>query len=77
MMRLLILVLCLALAGCSSDSYVRDADRQVGKLLRDREDKTLGYEPKTEVSAKIPPAPAKKTYAKIPASPIPPRAAIT
>jgi outer membrane protein TolC len=69
--RFLILVAALALAGCSADSYVRDADRQVHGLLRDREDKTLGYEPKTEVSSEIPPPPAKKAYEKIPASPIP------
>src|SRR5947207_3092019 len=69
--RLLTLSLAVFLAGCA-DAYVRDADRQVNALLRDREQKALGYKSKTEVSSEIPPAPKKKAYAAIPSSPIPP-----
>src|SRR5881394_3050840 len=72
--RLLTLSLAVFLAGCA-DGYVRDADRQVNALLRDREQKALGYEPKTDVNSEIRPAPKKKAYATIPSSPIPPTTA--
>src|SRR5438034_522778 len=60
------------LAGCTPDFYRRDADLQVGKLLEDRKQTTLGYTPKTEVKSEDATAPTKKSYASIPVTPIPP-----
>src|SRR5207302_5020605 len=60
-------------AGCSTETYRQWADRDVNKLLADRKDDTLSYQPKTPVDTNIPKnPPAKRVYAKIPESPIPP-----
>lgn len=68
----LILALCAVLAGCSPAWFRDSADSQVGKLVRDRELKTLGYTPDVDVSEEIPKAPPKKAFARIPVSPVPP-----
>jgi outer membrane protein TolC len=61
------------LAGCSTETYRQWADRDVNKLLSDRKDDALGYQPKTPVDTNIPKnPPAKRAYAKSPETPIPP-----
>src|SRR5581483_11038299 len=60
------------LCGCTPDAYRRDADLQVDNLLKDRKQTTLGYTPKTVVKSEDAAPPTKKSYAKIPATPIPP-----
>ena len=62
------------LTGCSAEAYRRSADRQVKQILREREDKTLGYRPQVQVSDATPAKPTTQAYAKIPATPIPPTA---
>src|SRR4051812_5756126 len=64
--------LACALAGCTPDFYRHDADLQVGKLLEDRKQTTLGYKPKTVVKSEDAAPPTKKSYASIPVTPIPP-----
>jgi hypothetical protein len=61
-------------AGCSADSYQKSADRQVHSIVRDRERRTLGYEPQVDASvspeAKAKPGP--EAYEKVPGTPKPP-----
>jgi len=71
LLPLLIIGVCAAFIGCSAESYRDSADLQIGKMLRDRQQKTLGYTPQVEVAKEIPSTP-KRAYAKIPTSPIPP-----
>ena len=60
-------------AGCSTETYRQWADRDVNKLLSDRKETTLGYQPKTPVDAGVPKNPVpNRAYAKIPETPIPP-----
>lgn len=60
-------------AGCSTESYRQWADADVRTLLRDRKEKTLGYQPATPVDAPVPKtATPNKAYAEIPTTPIPP-----
>ena len=54
------------LAGCSADSYRYAADRQVQALVRDRERRTLGYEPQVEAVTSVSDKPAPDAYAKVP-----------
>ncbi len=35
----------LGLASCSPESYRQDADREVGRILKERKNATVGYEP--------------------------------
>src|SRR3954465_4900193 len=65
--------LCLvsACGSCTPDAYQKDADLQVGKLLSDRKQQTLGYTPKTVASEAPVAPPTKKSYASIPATPVP------
>ena len=58
--------------GCAPDSYRRDADRQVARLLADRSEKTLGYAPKTDVPPTPEVRPPKRAYATMPLTPLPP-----
>src|SRR3954471_13275091 len=69
---LMSLAMVAACASCTPDAYRRDADLQVGKLLSDRKQQTLGYTPKTVVSGEAVAAPTKKSYASIPTTPIAP-----
>jgi outer membrane protein TolC len=66
----------IALAGCSPESYRRGADREVSRILRDRKDAALGYQPDTPAGDADAPAPAarKPDYQRIPATAIPPPA---
>ncbi len=61
------------LPACSNDTYRRWADADVQKLLSDRKEKTLGYEPRTPINAPIPGGSVpKKAYAEIPQTPVVP-----
>jgi hypothetical protein len=74
--RCFILLLAVGLGGCSADFAEREADRQVTALVKDRQEKTLGYQP--QVEAKTDPKnviPTTRAYAKIPQTPLPPVAA--
>src|SRR5438874_6725468 len=71
----LLLSAALILSGCSPDAYRRDADLQVNRLLRDRKQQTLGYQPETKIQSdrKLEDSPPPKAaYAKIPQTPLPP-----
>src|SRR4051812_18885351 len=61
------------LIGCSPESYQRSADLDVNKLLADRKQKTLGYEPEVVAPATQPARPGKNAYAKIPFTQLPPK----
>jgi hypothetical protein len=63
----------IGVVGCSTENYRQWADRDVNKLLTDRKQDALGYQPKTDVGAPVPKdAVPKRAYAKIPETPIPP-----
>jgi outer membrane protein TolC len=67
-----ILVVAVALSGCA-DFAEREADRQVTALVKDRQQKTLGYKP--EVSAPVDHKdvqPTTRAYSKIPQTPLAP-----
>lgn len=61
-----------ALAGCTPKMYQKWADKDVQKLVRDRELKTLDYTPEVDASPVTPNKPSKKAYAEIPTTPRPP-----
>ncbi len=69
--RLHILLLSLVV-GCSASSYERWADLQVGDILRDREQTALGYRPEVEATTTANPNSTRRTYEKIPFTPIAP-----
>jgi outer membrane protein TolC len=67
------LVGAIGVIGCSTENYRQWADRDVNKLLTERKQDALGYQPKTDVGAPVPKeAVAKRAYWKIPETPIPP-----
>jgi hypothetical protein len=60
------------IAGCTAEYYERQADRQVTALVKDREDKALGYQPKADVPVdRKEVVPSKQAFAKIPQTAIP------
>lgn len=69
------LILAITLCGCSTDDYKRSADRDVRKILRDRENRTLAYDAPSATDNATPsdPAPVAKSFSKIPVTPITPR----
>src|SRR5690349_3235134 len=61
------------LTGCSAEHYKASADRQVYSMLKDREQKTLGYQPEAIAPTSVKPVdPPKRAYAAIPLTPKPP-----
>jgi hypothetical protein len=69
-----ILVFSLFLSGCA-DFAEREADRQVNALVKDRQDKTLGYRPQVEATTDHKNVvPTTQAYAKIPQTPHAPAA---
>ena len=60
------------LTGCTPQAYRRQADLQVGKILAERKQATLDYEPQTEVPTTIPTRAPKLARQKIPATRMPP-----
>jgi len=71
-----VVALALLVAGCSPEAARRSADLQVEKILRDRTQTTLGYDPQTSLLATTPddPAPPARAYARLPVTPLPPPA---
>lgn len=67
-----LIVLGLAISGCTPEAYKQQADLQVEKLLKDRERKTLDYTPQVEAQVKTSPQLVKKSYETLPVSPNPP-----
>lgn len=63
-----------SLAGCTPEAYRRQADLQVGKILADRKQETLDYQPETSVSTNVPPRAPKVAYEKVPVTRTPPPA---
>jgi outer membrane protein TolC len=70
--RLFIAILPLLALGCSAGSYRYSADRQVQSLVRDRERRTLDYEPDVQALTSVPPTPTKAAYSKLPITPLAP-----
>lgn len=58
--------------GCTPTVYKNWADSQVQDILKDRKQKTLGYQPEVEAKTTVPETPAPAAYDKIPTTPIPP-----
>jgi outer membrane protein TolC len=58
--------------GCTAEYYERQADRQVLALVKDRETKTLGYQPQVDVPSdeKIT-KPTRQAFVKIPQTAVP------
>jgi outer membrane protein TolC len=65
-------ILVVLVSGCTPDAYQQQADLQVSKILRDRKEQTLGYTPKTPIAPTEVASPTKRSYAKIPQTPVPP-----
>jgi outer membrane protein TolC len=65
-------ILVVLVSGCTPDAYQQQADLQVSKILHDRKEQTLGYTPKTPIAPTEVVPPTKKSYAKIPQTPVPP-----
>jgi outer membrane protein TolC len=61
-----------AIGGCTPEAYRRDADREVARILRERKQTALGYEPPVKVSDAPAPRAAKLDYKKIPVTAVPP-----
>lgn len=62
----------LMMAGCTPEAYQRSADRQVERILADRKETTLGYQPQSTAQATVEAAPPAGAYARIPTTPMPP-----
>src|SRR5690348_3315018 len=59
--------------GCTPTVYKNWADSQVQDILKDRKQRTLGYQPEVEAKTTVPDEPSRAAYAKIPQTPIPPK----
>jgi outer membrane protein TolC len=60
------------ITGCADAMYRKWADKQVDAIVRDREQRTLGYEPQVEAKSEVAAKPSQSAYDKIPDSPLPP-----
>jgi outer membrane protein TolC len=69
----LIVVAALILTSCSADHHVRQTDRQVQAIIRDRERKALEYTPQVDVPVPVVTPVPKRAYATVPLSPVPPK----
>ena len=65
-------IFALGIFGCSPDMYKRDADRQIEKILSERKQQGLGYQPQTVAETTVDPVPARIAFEKIPTTPIAP-----
>ena len=61
------------IASCTPEMYRRDADREVSRILKERKDVTLGYQPQSAVSGAPAPQVKKRDYKKIPQTQLPPK----
>lgn len=59
-------------AGCTADAYRREADREVQRILRQRKEAALGYQPEAVASDEAAPAARRRDYQKIPTTAVPP-----
>lgn len=62
-----------AVVGCTPDAYKRDADRQVYKLIKEREKQTLDYKPEVTAETTTQPTIPPKAYSTLPLTPVPPK----
>jgi outer membrane protein TolC len=60
--------------GCTPTVYKNWADSQVQDILKDRKERTLGYQPEVKAETTVPDKPSRAAYEKIPQTPIPPKA---
>jgi len=67
-----IILIAILAAGCTPSWYRADADRQVNALIKDRQAKTIGYEPEVEVATPSEELPPPKTYDRLPTTDYPP-----
>jgi hypothetical protein len=61
-------------AGCTPDHYERSADLATDRILRDREQETLGYKPQVEAKVETSGEATKKAYEKLPVTAVAPPA---
>lgn len=66
-----LLAIALACGGCTADFYRRDADRQVQEIIRQEQQKTIGYNPAVSVPDTADPETTKKSYARMPTTELP------
>ena len=71
---LLAATLSLTLTSCTADAYRRWADKDVQRILSDRQKKTIDDEPQVDAPSTMPTEPPKKAYAKVPFTPRQPEA---
>ncbi|MCC7349579.1 MAG: TolC family protein [Phycisphaerales bacterium] len=73
MRRTIVFILSgLMMAGCSPEAHRRSADEQVQRILADRKETTLGYQPQSTAPTTVEPAPQSKAFAQIPTTPLAP-----
>ena len=65
----LLATLVVATGGCTPDAYREDADFEVGRILRDRKQRTLNYQPEAVADTSVPEKPVRAAYHKIPSTP--------
>ena len=65
-------MLLIAAGGCTPDDYKRSADLAVDRIVRDREQETLGYRPQVEAKVETSAVATKKAYEKIPVTVVAP-----
>jgi outer membrane protein TolC len=71
-LRSILLPALLFAGGCTAEYYERQADRQVTALVKDRETKSLGYQPQVDASTDHKNVtPSKQAFVKIPQTSIP------
>ena len=68
---LLLLIAAATAAGCSGAHYRRWADSQVNRILADRTQTALDYQPETSVAATPDVAVPARAYQKVPVTPVP------
>lgn len=69
-----IVILALIVSGCTAEDYQRQADFQVDKLVKDRQQQTLAYKSQVKADLTAPTELTKKSYAELPTTPLPPQA---
>ncbi len=62
------------LAGCSADAYRRSADAEVNRILRQRKEKTLEYQPDTTIASEPAQPVPDEAYEKVPETVVAPPA---
>ncbi len=65
------MLVALACAGCTPGFLQRGADRQVQELIRQEQQKTIGYTPSVSVPVTGSSEPSRKSYARLPTTELP------